>query len=65
MSTTETQEVLPEPNEALFHCEGDQAMEQVAQRGCGLCIFGDIQRPPGHSPGQAALGGPACAERVD
>lgn len=43
----------------FFHCEGDQALEQVAQRGCRISILRDIQETPGHGPGQWALGGPA------
>ena len=53
------QEVSPECQEMLFHCEGDQALSQVAWRGCGVFILGDIQKPSGHGPGKPALGGPA------
>ena len=41
-----------------FACAGDQALAQVAQRGCGISILGDIQEPSGHGYGQVALGGP-------
>lgn len=27
--------------ETLFHCEGDEALAQAAQRGCGLTLLGD------------------------
>jgi len=38
---------------------GDQPLAQVVQGGCGVSILGDIQKPSGHGPEQAALGGPA------
>jgi len=53
------QDVSSECQEMLFHCEGDQALVQVAWRGCGVSIFGDIQTPSGHGPGKTALGSPA------
>jgi len=37
-------------------CESSQTLEQPAQRGRGVSIFGDIQKLPGHSPGKPALG---------
>lgn len=39
-----------------FHCEGDQALAQVAQRDCEVTIPGDIKKPSGHRchPGQLA-----------
>lgn len=39
-----------------MQCECDKAWEHVAQRGCRISILGDIQKPPGHGPGQPALG---------
>ena len=54
---TETQEAPSEHQETLFQCAGELA--QVAQGGCGVFILGDIQKPPGHSPEQLALGGRA------
>ena len=56
---TEAQEAPSEHQETFFHCEHDQALEQIAEGGCGVSICGDIQKPTGHSPGQLALGGPA------
>jgi len=43
----------------FFHCEGDRALAQVAQRGCRVSILEGIQKPSGHGPGQLAIGGPA------
>ena len=51
--------------ETLFHCEGDQALAQVAQRACGVSILEDIQKPSADGPGQLALGGPAWAAGLD
>lgn len=33
-------------------------MAQVAKRGCGVFIVGDIQKPAEHSPWQSAIAGP-------
>jgi len=41
--------------------EGDGALEQVAQRCCGVSFSGDIQNPPGQGPVQPVLGYPASA----
>lgn len=43
----------------LFHCEGDKALVQVAQEGCGIPIPGDIKNPSGYDSGQPAVSGPA------
>ena len=62
---TETQEAPSEHEEKILYCEGNQAPEQVAQRGYGVSILGDIQKLSGHNPGQRALGEPACTEGLD
>jgi len=48
-----------------FHSEGDGALEQAAQRGCGVSFSGDIQDPPGQGPVQPAVGDPALAGGLD
>jgi len=57
---TETQEIPSEHQEMLFYCEGDQALKQLAQGGCGVSLLGGIQKMT-HGPGQPAIGGPAWA----
>ena len=57
---TEAQEVPDEYERALLYCEGDRALGQVAQRGCGDSFSGDIQNLPGCDLVHCALGDPAC-----
>ena len=45
--------------------EGDGALEQAAQGGCGVSFSGDIQDQPGHGPLQPTVGGPALAGGLD
>ena len=58
---TEAEEVPPEHEEELLPSEGDGALDQAAQGGCGVSFSGDIQDPPGQGPVQPALGDPAWA----
>ena len=62
---TKTQEVLPEYEEELLPSEGDRALEQAAQGGCGVSFSADIQDPPGRGPVQPAVGDPALAGGLD
>ena len=62
---TETWEVPSEHEEELLPSEGDGALEQAAQGGCGFSFSGDIQDPPGQCPVQPAVGDPASAGRLD
>ena len=56
---TGAQEVLSKHQETLLYLAEDRALAWVAQGGCGISLLGDLQKPPGHGPGQPALGGPA------
>ncbi|PKU43815.1 rna-directed dna polymerase from mobile element jockey- hypothetical protein [Limosa lapponica baueri] len=42
-----------------------RALEQAAQRGCGVSICGDVQNPPRCIPVQPALGEPALSGGLD
>jgi len=62
---TEAEEVPAEHEEELLPSEGDGALAQAAQGGCGVSFSGGIQDPPGCSPVQPALGDPASAGGLD
>ena len=47
--------------EELLPSEGDGALAQAAQGGCGVSFSGDIPAPPGQGPVQPALGDPSWA----
>jgi len=51
----------------FFHSEGGDALEQVAQRGCGSSIPGGIQSQAGCGSGQPGLvvGDPAHSREVE
>jgi len=49
------QEIPFEHKKTCLYCEGGQTVEEVAQKGCGISVFGDTQHPAGHGPGQSAL----------
>ena len=62
---TEAEEVPAEHEEELLPSEGDGALEQAAQGGCGVSFSGDTQDLPGHGPVQPAVGDPAFAGGLD
>jgi len=49
----------------FHHSMDDGALEQVAQRGCGISFSGDIQDLPGRGPVQPAVGEPSLAGKLD
>lgn len=55
-------EIRPELSDMADHFVGDSwAMKQVAQRGWGVFLLGDIQKSSGNGPGQHAVGSPVWA----
>jgi len=64
-SQTEEEEVLSEDEEELLPSEGDGALAQAAQGGCGVSFSGDIQDLPGRGPLQPTVGDPASAGGLD
>ena len=55
MALTETDEVQVRYQEEVFHAEGGDALEHVAQAGCGCPIPGGIQGQAGCGSGQPDL----------
>ena len=62
---TKAEEVPSEHEEELLPSEGDRALEQAAQGGCGVSFSGHIQDPPGQGPLQPTVGDPALARGLD
>ena len=62
---TEAEEVPTAHEEELLPSEGDGALGQVAQGGCGVSFSGDIQDPSARGPVQPAVGDPASAGGLD
>jgi len=58
---TEAEEVPAEQQEELLPSEGDGALAQAAQGGCGVSFSGDIPTLSGRGPVQPAVGDPASA----
>ena len=48
----------------LLHSVSEQTLEEVAQRGCGVSILGDTQKPTGDGPKQLGLGDPTLSKGV-
>lgn len=61
---TEIQEIQFKHKITLIYYQGGQTREQVAQRGCGVTIPGNIENPTQHSPGQTAPADPALNRGV-
>ena len=57
--------VPSEHEEEFIPSEGDGALAQAAQGGCGVSFSGDIQDPRGQGPLQPAVGDPALAGGLD
>jgi len=62
---TEAEEVPSEHEEEFLPSEGDGALAQAAQGGCGVSFSGDIQDSPGRGAVQPAVGDPASAGGLD
>ena len=58
---TGAEEAPAEDEEELLPSEGDGALAQAAQGGCGVSFSGDTPAPPGRGAVQPALGDPAWA----
>ena len=58
-------EVPSDHEEELLPSEGDGALAQAAQGGCGVSFSEDTQDLPGQDPVQPAVGAPASAGGLD
>ena len=63
--SSEHEEVPSEHEEDLPYSEGDGALEQAAQGGCGVSFSRDIQGLPGQGSVQPAVGDPASTGGLD
>lgn len=62
---TGTQEVPSKHQKVFVFCAGDRALAWGVHRVCGISLFGDIQKLPGHTIEQPALGDHAWAQELD
>ena len=62
---TEAEEGPAEHKEELLHSEGDRALAQASQGGCGVSFSGDIPDPPGRCPVQPVLSDLALVGGLD
>lgn len=65
LAQSEIQEILFNRKKKLFHCERDQMLEQVFQRGYKISVLERDSKPAGHSPEQPAVGGPALSRGLN
>jgi len=62
---TEAEEAPAEHEEELLRSEGDRALAQAAQGGCGVSFSGDIRDAPGQGTLQPTVGDLALAGGLD
>jgi len=62
---SEGKKLTSEHEEDILRSEGDGALEQASQRGCGFSFSGDIQDSSGQGPAQPALGDLASTGGLD
>jgi len=54
-------EVPSKYQDALLYYVGARALARAAQRVCGASMLGDLQKLPGHGPGQPSVQSPTGA----